>query len=313
MKQAILGLTVAVMLAAMLLGISVLPAADEKSPTPTVKVLSFNIRFDNPGDGEDAWEHRKDFAIDVMRDGDYDFIGLQEVLLRPDPETCQWESIIKNMPEYGGIYRSREINEKRGESTPVLYKKDRWELDPNENGTFWLSATPDEVGSNTWNAACRRVASWGRFTDKKTGKSLYVINTHYDHISDEARQKSSLLIVDFLTKRNHAEEPAILIGDFNCSEKSIPIRFLSGKTVTIDEKEQIPAIKLVDTYRLFKPEGPEEGTFHGFKGVSSSKTKIDYIFATPGVKVFNSEIIRVNRNGHFPSDHFPVDAELQFP
>ena len=281
--------------------------ADEND---VVKVLCYNIRLDNSGDGEDNWQKRKDFAMSVMTDEDYDFIGLQEVVVeKRGGDVGQLEDVVKNLPDYGVIYRSRELSEEHGECTPVFYNKKRWELDPKEHGSFWLSATPGVPGSNTWNGACIRIASWGRFTCKKTGKSLYFANTHFDHVSDPARENSAALLVDLIGKRKHKDEPVILTGDFNSSEKSNPIQYLSGNKALIDGKEMEPPLKLIDTYRVYKPDGKEEGTFHGFTG-KPGKHKIDFIFATPGTKVLNSNIIRIEREGRYPSDHFPINAKL---
>ena len=72
------------------------------------------------------------------------------------------------------------------------------------------------------------------------------------------------------------------------------------------------------------------GTFHGFSGVPTNERKIDSIFASPSAKVLSSQIlrehylsfdsqersdaiIRENHGERYPSDHFPVSAEIVFP
>jgi endonuclease/exonuclease/phosphatase family metal-dependent hydrolase len=293
-------------LLAVLTGTFVLQAAE----SVPIKVLSFNIRCENPNDGQNNWDLRQDFAMSLMSAEDYDFIGLQEAVVQKKAEgKSQTAYVIEHLPDYGVVYRSREVNENAGECTPIFYRKDRWKLDSKENGTFWLSATPDVAGSNTWKGACLRVASWGRFTNKATGKSVYFINTHFDHISETARQNSAVLLADFIAKRSHADEPVVLTGDFNCGETSPGIQYLSGKTVGIDGKERTPPVRMTDTFRVVHPEEPEQGSYHGFKG-TPSKQKIDYIFATPDLKVLKSELIKVHREGRYPSDHFPLHAEL---
>lgn len=283
--------------------------ADEKD---IVNVLCFNIRCENSGDGENNWQNRKDFTMNVMLDGDYDFIALQEVVLdKRGGDVSQMDDVVEHLPDYGVVYRSREIQENRGECTPVFYNKKRWEVDPDEHGSFWLSATPNVPGSNTWDGACIRIASWGRFTCRKTGKSLYFVNTHFDHVSNKARENSAVLLIDFITKRKHQDDPVVLTGDFNSSEKSHPIQYLSGNKALIDGQELEPPVKLVDTYRTFRPDGEEEGTFHGFSG-KPGKHKIDFIFATPETKVLDTNILRIERDGRYPSDHFPIDAKLSW-
>jgi endonuclease/exonuclease/phosphatase family metal-dependent hydrolase len=52
--------------------------------------------------------------------------------------------------------------------------------------------------------------------------------------------------------------------------------------------------------------GPE-GTFHGFTGVA--KRRIDWIL-TRGFKPLRSETLTHEAGALYPSDHFPVTAEL---
>lgn len=54
------------------------------------------------------------------------------------------------------------------------------------------------------------------------------------------------------------------------------------------------------------------GTFNEFEGRRDG-AKIDYVFAEPGTRVRQAEIIRDHRGGRYPSDHYPVSARLTLP
>jgi endonuclease/exonuclease/phosphatase family metal-dependent hydrolase len=68
---------------------------------------------------------------------------------------------------------------------------------------------------------------------------------------------------------------------------------------------------LTDTFRATNPDATDVGTFNNFK--SAGKEKIDYIFISAPLKTVSSKIIRTQRNNHYPTDHFPIEAVVQFP
>ena len=45
---------------------------------PRLKVMTFNIRYDEEADGRHAWRHRRDLAIETIRRHDPDLLGVQE-------------------------------------------------------------------------------------------------------------------------------------------------------------------------------------------------------------------------------------------
>ncbi len=108
----------------------------------SIRLMSYNIRLDTPYDGDNAWPYRKNMVTNLMEDYRIDFIGLQEVL--PN----QMNDILAKLTSYNAIFRTREINPEHGEGSPILYEKNKWTL--LSSGTFWLSDTPSEPGTNTW-------------------------------------------------------------------------------------------------------------------------------------------------------------------
>lgn len=294
-----------------------------------IHVLSVNVRYSTANDGENRWAVRKNRLLEVLKDENYDFICGQEVLLHPLAEWNQQVFISENFPTHAVLVRSRENTPFAGESTPVFYRKDRWRLDENEHGTYWLSDTPEVEGSITWEGQsnCPRVVTGGLFHElspsgEPTGRLVYVFATHFDHIGDLARQKSVELVLQRLANRNRKDVPVILAGDFNCGEKSPAIRYLKGETVSLAGETRMPPMTLVDSFRVCHPDETDISTSNGFRAVVVDPgkpypgTKIDYIMYTEssesGLRATGAEIIRKMVDGKFPSDHFPVRATFQF-
>ena len=278
-----------------------------------VRVLSINVRQSMVDDGANNWANRKDFMTEIIADGDYDFVGTQETVVHPDPERNQVTFIASKLPGHGVLGRSREVNPEVGEAMTIFYKKERWMIDETDQETFWLSDTPTVPGSKTDpKAGCPRTVTVALFHELKagqpTGQKIYVYNTHYDHMSEEARQRGAKQLMDRIAARKNKDVPVIVTGDLNCGERSPAIRYMKGEPMTLDEKVWEPPYKLVDSFREVHPDATDVGTFNSFK--ESGTSKIDYVFVSPGVKTVSAEIIRTQRDGRFPSDHFPINAVL---
>ncbi|OHB66260.1 MAG: hypothetical protein A2V70_04910 [Planctomycetes bacterium RBG_13_63_9] len=281
-----------------------LPAEDDLH----LSVMTFNIRYSAAADGPNRWPLRREMVVEVVRRFDGDFVGVQEAM--PD----QVAYLREKLPEYGLIVRSRLKDPNEGEAVPLLYQSRRWRLDEQQQGTFWLSDTPEVPASTTWGNTIPRICTWGRFVQTESGRAVCVYNTHFDHLSEPSRQKSAELLAQRIAGRK-SPDPVILTGDFNCREASVAIRFLQGSSkdtpagLGVPDK---PPLKLVDTFRLRCPGEAQVGTFGGFRG-DRDGAKIDYVFALPGVKVVDAEIVHFNQDGRYPSDHYPVTARMVIP
>ena len=278
-----------------------------------VRVLSINVRLSTANDGENSWGNRKDFMTDIIVEGNYDFVGSQETVMHTNPDLNQVTFIASKLPEHGVIGRSREVNPEVGEAMTIFYKKERWKIDDTDQETFWLSDTPDVPGSKTDpKAGCPRTVTAVLFHElqdgQPTGRRIYVYNTHYDHMSEEARQRGAKQLMERIAVRKNKDVPVIVMGDMNCGEHSPAIRYMKGDSMTLDEKEWTPPCKLVDTFRELHPDATDVGTFNSFR--APGKDKIDYIFVSPGLKTISAEIIRTQRDGRYPSDHFPINAVI---
>ena len=290
------------------------PAFAENQPTKTnpknmIHFMSFNLRCGTADDGLDSWPYRRQMVSDLIRREMPDFLGTQEM------QGPQSEFLQKELPKYAVLQKERDAKPTaRSEMSGLFYRKDRWTLDPKDQGTFWLSETPEVPGSMGPKAGCPRVVTWGRFfekdpaTKKETGRSIYVYNTHFDHRSDTARMQAAQLIAERMSKREQPEIPAVMMGDLNANEQSQPICYLLGKTT-----EKQPPLHLVDPFRMLHPAEKTVGTFTGFEFGKLDHAKIDYLFTTPDLKPLEAQILRDAKDGRYPSDHFPITLKVIFP
>lgn len=261
-----------------------------------IDAVAFNIRFDNPKDGENAWPNRKEMVGKWIESESPDVIGLQEALRH------QINDIKKVATAYSEYGVGRDDGKSRGEHCTILYLKKRFTLDKKDCGTFWFSDTPEKIASKSWGNEIPRICTWARLIHKKTGNGFYLYNVHYDHQSQSSRIGASNLIIERISNRKQSNEPIILMGDFNAAEKN--------PAITVFKEEPL---KLVDTFRVVKPDEKMVKTFHGFKGGSFMGGKIDHVFILPNTaKVRSAEIVRFNKDKRYLSDHYPVRAKLSF-
>src|SRR4030066_974576 len=125
-----------------------LPGCKKKSDVNILKVMTFNIRYDNPRDSINAWPNRASFLCRFLNDEEPDLIGMQEVL------NHQYEYIDSVLTGYSSVGVGRSDGAKQGEMNPVFFRKDRFDMIRTK--TFWLSVTPEIAGSMAWGAGLPR-------------------------------------------------------------------------------------------------------------------------------------------------------------
>ena len=271
-------------------GVSVLGKAIQL-PSFDLKVMSFNIRLGVANDGENRWDLRKELVVETIRQYNPDLLGLQEVF------PMQEEYLRKNFPEYSYYGRSRLVDPKEGEACSVMFRKERFE--PIEQETFWLSETPEEPGSKSWDSSLPRIANMISLRDEKAGgKKLVLINTHFDHRGKVAREEAAKIIRGRVTGFPKGTR-VVITGDLNSGEGSKPYQSLVGGNV-------------IDTFRKIHPEcSKEESTFTAWTGQLIGN-RIDWVLCNSNFRVLSAEINRTNENGRYPSDHYPVTATLNY-
>ena len=256
-------------------------------------VLCFNIRYGTANDGDNHWLKRKQMLFKVIKNYSADVVGLQEAL------DFQIKEIKSAVPGYASIGFSREGKDTtRGEHCTILYKKDKYTLVEHE--TFWLSDTPEKV-STSWGNKLYRICTKVVLKEKKTGKSFYIYNTHFDHRSKNSKEKSAEFLVEKISSRKK-KHPFVFMGDLNSAPQSKQIKH-------IQENEKLP---MADTHFIANPDDKDAGTSGGWT-FGNHGSKIDYIYIEKDAgKVLKAEINRYSENKRYPSDHFPVFARIVF-
>ncbi len=252
------------------------------------KYMTFNVRFDNPADGEDRWELRKKELCNMIQKHDPDFIGIQEAL----PNQVDYIDAELQQYKYTGFGRDGEGTD--SESVPIFYRPEAFELIRTD--VFWLSVTPD-IPSKGWDASLNRITTYSTFRNKMTGDTLHVFNTHYDHRGEKARVNSSRLLIEKLETGKLLDKKVILMGDFNSRPEEEPIQILNETLADAQTNSE------------HEVRGPY-GTFNGFDVSAQLAQRIDYVFVL-NMRVLNYTAIEDKRkNGRWISDHLPVLVEV---
>lgn len=304
---------------------------------PGFRAMSFNLRFDCPEDGANAWGHRKDIVASTIRFHKADICGVQEAL------RSQVNDLVERLPEYSWIGVGRDDGKDGGEFCAIFYRKDRFRsLD---SGTFWLSETPSKEGSKSWGSACKRIATWGRFQLMTPGfpstPEVFFFNAHFDHHSVKARSESSLLLTQHIPKvvkdshsriapstlghaaadadavSSHHDPAIVVVGDFNDLENSDCYRHIVGESEVMKERlatqSSIIALKDARLNATYK-HNDSVGTFTNWAPVSAEAQKhilIDYILYHGNVEPEQYGIICELWQGRRASDHRPIVTDFK--
>lgn len=254
----------------------------------SVRVASYNLRYDNRGDSGNLWENRLPIIGELIRFHDFDIFGTQEGLRH------QLDSLSARLPGYNWYGLGRDDGKTKGEHSAVFYKKDKYKL--LSKGDFWLSETPEKPGFG-WDAKNNRICSWVQLQELATKKKFYFFSVHFDHQGVKARQESSLLILRKI-KEIAGQSPAILAGDFNGGHDSPWYQAIAGSGL------------LKDCYTLAPHPYAISGSYNGFGDNMESDEIIDHIFVTGGIGVKRWGLLTDSYHGKYPSDHFPVMVDL---
>jgi endonuclease/exonuclease/phosphatase family metal-dependent hydrolase len=281
-----------VVLASLMIQSAVCADDSSNAASAPLCVMTYNLCYasSNP---PNAWPQRRPLMRELIQQVAPDVIGTQEGLYG------QLKDLASDLPEFEWIGLGREGGS-RGEFTAVFYRKTR--LEPLAFDHFWLSDTPDAIGSSTWGNTYRRMVTWVKFRDRLTGREFFVFNTHFDNDSQPAREKSAALVRQRITELN-SPLPTLLIGDFNGAAGENPAYQSLTNDGFLTDLWKAAAVR----------KGEGIGTFNGFGPIQTNGVRIDWILARGDVVAERAETVTFSRKGHFPSDHFPVAIRLRLP
>lgn len=253
--------------------------------------MSYNIRYDAATD-RPHWTERREAVAKRMITHEPDFIGIQEGLRH---QLAYLDSILAG---YARIGVGRDDGAEAGEFSAIYYRADRWTLDSGSVRTEWFSETPGRP-SKVLDAAFPRVMTHGRFVSRDSVTRIRVVNTHFDHVGQAAREFATRVISDRI-RTDWSDESVVLMGDFNVTPDNAVYRMLADAL----------------TDAMARSETPHEGpafTFEGFEALNRDDARrIDYIFVPNGARVMRHvhDATRIGR--WYPSDHLPVIAIVMF-
>lgn len=264
-----------------------------------LRVMSFNVRWDGQEESpEISWDKRKNQVASVIRFHRVDLAGLQE------PFKKQMDDLAEMLLDYGWVGVGLDDGKDKGPMDSIMYRKSRFEVQ--EEGNFFLSPTPG-TPSKGWDAKFPRGVIWVKFLDKKTKKSFFVFNTHFDYHGKLARDESAFLLREQISEIAK-EDPFIVTGDFNLFPE---LGGLETYRILTQGNEEIEGKILRDAHHIAKfPHHGPTGSWSGFKEAGQPGIKPDYIFVGKSLDVVSHGILADCFDGKFPSDHLPIVADI---
>lgn len=259
------------------------------APAPPLRVMTFNLRFAG-AQPPHGWPERRPLNKALLDRHQPDLIGTQEGLYP------QLRDIAADQPGLAWLGMGREGGS-RGEFMAVFYRTAR--LEPLEFDHFWLSDTPQVMGSRSWGNNCVRMVTWVRFRDKASDQQFYLLNTHLDHESQISREHSAALILARAAGLD-AKLPLIITGDFNVA---------AGHNKVYDQFVVEGGLR--DTWTTASERGPLLATYHGYREPRAVDERIDWILTRGEVGVGPIAILTDGAGDQRASDHFPVMVELR--
>lgn len=255
-----------------------------------MRIMTFNLRCDFFLDFNNRWAMRKDIAVNLIKEYNCEIIGTQEVTQKMHSD------LEDNLHGYNiiGRPRSKKISDERND---ILISK---ELEIVDHKTFWLSDSPEIEGSSKWYSLYPRICTTA-VIELDNKKKIRVCNSHLDCFLPQAREYGLKKLIEVIKAEQKKENlPVIIMGDFNATPNSRLIRNFKDGLYT--DKRMI-AVQDIDT-SIYK-----QGTRGNFKGKNNG-LHIDYIFVSEEFKILNTQILKYNENGKYPSDHYPILAEI---
>ncbi len=254
----------------------------------TISVMSFNIRVPNDA-SPNALADRTPRVKQHLTTYAPDIVGFQEV-------TPAWQTVLNShLSGYSKEFVWRDSG--KSEAAPLYWNTSVFTS--LEQGTFWLSETPD-VMSIGWDASLNRTCSYAVLKHKASGILVIAMNTHFDHKSSTARTNSGKLV----TKRaielekkyrdlGYGDNIAIYCtGDYNCGTTTAAYKNMNGYLTDLR------------TDAATMQSSASQTTFHGW---GDSSSLIDFIFTNNrGSESLTYKVNNEKVNGGYISDHYTL-------
>ena len=316
-----------VVLAILLSVASIMSTEAKPDKKVTIKVGSYNLmtsdsRVKHIAKNADM-SHQRYWCNSAMAvaaqvsDLDCDIIGLQEV--------CDsiWgltgDKGFRKMMEDAGNTQYKWIlypNGSKGNlsyDVAIGYKSDVFtEL---ESGIYWLAGIFDRSEAlPTAPKGSKRPCVWAKLQHNQTGKILFFFSTHFvvPSISKEGNAFNAENCIKYAEELIGSRKiPSIIVGDFNATKGAPGFDVVEGSG------------RWHDVFYILKDEGildeseTKQGTCNSKNEQSISGWRPDHITIDGNLTAESFRTVRdkyptTDGTRHYPSDHFPVVAELKF-
>ncbi len=254
-----------------------------------MRVMTFNLRFENDQDGENAWNYRRDLVVKLIETYNPAILGTQEGRVAP------LLYLDEHLTDYE-IHTPSRVFDDTCQYPTLFFHKDIFRI--KEGREFWLSKTPEVHRSKNWDSAFPRMVSTALVEHLPSKQAFSVGVTHLDHMGEKARVKQAELIARWVRERT---TPVILMGDFNDDPGSKAHKALVNVETGLSDAWEV----------LGHSEGKESYTHHAFTGIPK-KSRIDWILTTTPPHVTDARILHDDFDGRYASDHFPYYVDLSW-
>ncbi|MBM9594970.1 endonuclease/exonuclease/phosphatase family protein [Rhodobacteraceae bacterium MCCB 386] len=239
------------------------------------------------------WERRRPALDAAFKAIEADIFAFQEMESFAGGDDASVNLALDYLLERNPDYAAAAVGDwRRFPSTqPILYRKGRLRLV--DQGWFFFSETPDVIYSRTFDGSYPAFASWAAFVPEEGGPEVHVLNVHLDYSSRTNRARSVALVRERVAGLLEAGRTVILLGDLNERAGS-------------------------DVHRSLEQAGlrfaPVEGaTYHFNRGINLFGA-IDHVATTADVELVGEPVVLRQRfGGAWPSDHYPVVADVRLP
>lgn len=252
--------------------------------------MTYNLKFASNDMGINSWVNRREPMKALLQFYAPDILCVQEAFKIQIDE-------ISDALGYDFVGWGRDDGDIEGEFAAIFYNRNLFQK--KAEGRFWLSETPD-IPSFGWGAGCRRLAVWAELEEIVSGRSFIVVNTHLDDSVLEARVNGSKLLLDRICSLA-GDRSVVLTGDFNEHPSGEAVQLLLTRFRDSRAESRIPPIGPAATFNNFD--------YHNLDVAD----RIDYVFLKGAIKVEKyASITNFTGDFQFPSDHFPVLAQIYF-
>jgi endonuclease/exonuclease/phosphatase family metal-dependent hydrolase len=266
-----------------------------------LRVMTYNMLMDDYDiyeRPENRWPERLPRIVELIRYQYPDLICTQEL------SPTQLQQLVEKVNDTYEVAGTGEQSEGY-----ILVRKGRISVDSLQNLQIDAEPAPEPR------------LTLALLTDKESGQQFYVASSHFTFSKPAKRAEEALWVAEHIAPLAK-EHPVIFCGDLN----TFPMRY---------DLERLPAYDGDWVQRTLAQAGLRDATSISilgnlgplstftnvpnefppipFRGTGTPGVILDHIYVAGAVEVLLHAVEPARVDGHFPSDHMPLIADLLFP